>query len=137
MTPVGDRRWLFIMPGQDRVCPNISYIIYAGMRLPAQHVEEAWQSAEFWANKVLMEFRNSEAVHVAWVKHMKELLMKLRAYVQKHHKTGPAWNPTGKPVSSFTPTASGALPCPPRGLPWLTVSQHTCSCERTAALNYT
>ena len=31
----------------------------AGMNVPAQHVADAWQSAEFYANKVLMEHRNS------------------------------------------------------------------------------
>ena len=29
------------------------------MNVPAQHVADAWQSAEFFANKVLMEHRNS------------------------------------------------------------------------------
>jgi len=85
---------------------------FTGMSLPAQHVEDGWQSAEFWANKVLMEFRNSEAVHVTWVRQLKEVLMKLRAYVQKHHKTGPAWNAAGKVVSSFTPGAIGEQHCP-------------------------
>ncbi len=30
------------------------------MNPPAQHVTEAWQSAEFYANKVLMEHRNTD-----------------------------------------------------------------------------
>jgi len=79
----------------------------AGMSLPAQHVEEAWQSAEFWGNKVLMEFRGTDAAHVTWVKQLKEVLMKLRAYVQKHHPTGPTWNAAGKPLATFAPSAAG------------------------------
>lgn len=32
----------------------------AGMNLPAEHITEAWQSAEFYANKVIMEHRNTD-----------------------------------------------------------------------------
>lgn len=32
----------------------------AGMNPPTQHVADAWQSAEFYANKVLMEHRNTD-----------------------------------------------------------------------------
>lgn len=77
----------------------------AGMSPPAQHVQEAWQSAEFWANKILMEYRNKDPAHVAWVKALQSLLMKVKAYVGQHHPAGPAWNPAGKSLSTFSPAA--------------------------------
>lgn len=75
------------------------------MSLPAQHIEEAWQSAEFYANKILMEYRSKEPKHVIWVKQLKELLMRMRAHVQAHHRTGADWNPQGIAFSEFNPKA--------------------------------
>lgn len=75
------------------------------MSLPATHVEQAWQSAEFYTNKIMMEFRNSEPAHVDWVKSLKALLTALGDFVKKHHVAGPAWNPSGPPVSQFQPGA--------------------------------
>ena len=80
----------------------------AGMSLPAQHIEEAWQSAEFYANKILMEFRGKEPKQVSWVKLLKELLMKMRAHVQNHHRTGLAWNSGGKHIADFLQQAQAA-----------------------------
>ena len=47
-----------------------------GMSAPAKHVEESWQSAEFFANKVLMEHRGTP--HAAWVHALKDAVMALR-----------------------------------------------------------
>ena len=46
------------------------------MSAPAKHVEESWQSAEFFANKVLMEHRGTP--HAAWVRALKDAVMALR-----------------------------------------------------------
>ncbi len=78
------------------------------MSLPAQHIDEAWQSAEFYANKILTEFRNKEPRHVTWVKQLKDLLMKMKLHVQTYHKAGASWNAKGIPVSSFSPNAQTA-----------------------------
>lgn len=75
--------------------------ISAGMSLPAKHVAESWQSAEFYANKVLMQHRQSSPEHVQWLQLLKQLLQALGAYVQQHHKTGPAWRPNGITVADF------------------------------------
>ncbi|KAK9819752.1 hypothetical protein WJX72_001921 [[Myrmecia] bisecta] len=92
----------------------LSWLVYSGpgcgMSLPAQHVDEGWQSAEFWANKVLMEFRNTDANHVTWVKALKSVFEKLREYVKKHHATGLSWNAHGGPVSSYQSGAGPAAP---------------------------
>lgn len=77
------------------------------MNPPSQHIDEAWQSAEFYANKILTEFRNKEPRHVTWVKQLKELLMKMKAHVQTYHHSGAAWNPEGIPLSQFQPGKQG------------------------------
>lgn len=46
------------------------------MSAPAKHVEESWQSAEFFANKVLMEHRGTP--HAVWVRALKDAVIALR-----------------------------------------------------------
>lgn len=47
---------------------------------PAQHVQDAWAAAEFYGNKVIMEWRGKDlgAQHAAWVGTMKELVLGLK-----------------------------------------------------------
>ena len=75
----------------------------AGMDLPAKHVDNTLQSAEFWTNKVLSADRSAPSQ--AWVKALKELLKGLAAYVKQHHAVGPAWSPDGISPSQYMPSA--------------------------------
>ncbi|KAF7810887.1 glucan endo-1,3-beta-D-glucosidase [Senna tora] len=101
-----------------------------GMSMPVAHVEESWQMAEFYSNKVflnphaviharrlvLVEYRNKDSNHVEWIKALKELYLPgLRDYIKNFYPLGPVWNPTGKPVAqSKAPTTSApAPPVPP------------------------
>ena len=100
----------------------LSFVAYlgpdAGMSLPGPHVTETWQSAEFYANKVLVQHRNTEggAAHVAWVSALKRLVsVATRDYAKEHHTTGPAWNPKGGDVRSFKPGGAAAGPEHQRG----------------------
>jgi adenylyl cyclase-associated protein len=90
----------------------LTWVVYtpgSGAPLPGQACDEAWQSAEFWANKVLMQYRGKDDKQVAWVGALKELFASLRAFVKAHHATGPAWNARGADVADFKPGA----PAPP------------------------
>ncbi|KAJ0981909.1 hypothetical protein J5N97_010164 [Dioscorea zingiberensis] len=94
----------------------LAWIAYSGkdcgMSLPTAHVEESWQMAEFYNNKVLVEFRNKDPNHVEWAKALKELYLPgLRDYVKGFYPLGPVWSPVGVAVSA--PTYSSALPKPP------------------------
>lgn len=100
-----------------------------GMSFPVAHVEESWQSAEFYNNKVLVEYRNKDANHVEWAKAIKELYLSgLRDYLKKFHVTGPSWNSKGVSCSEFLASSTGSAskpaagraappPPPPRGPP--------------------
>eukprot|EP00239_Pterosperma_sp_CCMP1384_P006666 CAMPEP_0197847824 /NCGR_PEP_ID=MMETSP1438-20131217/7207_1 /TAXON_ID=1461541 /ORGANISM="Pterosperma sp., Strain CCMP1384" /LENGTH=265 /DNA_ID=CAMNT_0043459861 /DNA_START=79 /DNA_END=872 /DNA_ORIENTATION=+ len=91
-----------------------------GMSLPVPHVDESWQCGEFYANKILREFKDKDKNHVDWVKALKELYMGLKAYVKQHHATGPSWNMKGVDAASYSPSAAGgAKPSgpPPPGPP--------------------
>lgn len=100
----------------------LAWIAYTGkdcgMSMPIAHVEESWQTAEFYCNKILVEYRNKDANHVEWAKALKELYVPgLRDYVKSHYLLGPVWSATGK-AAAPTPTkapapGSPAPPCPP------------------------
>ncbi|KAL1308978.1 cyclase-associated protein 1 [Arachis ipaensis] len=82
-----------------------------GMSMPIAHVEESWQMAEFYSNKVLVEYRNKDPNHVEWAKSLKELYLPgLRDYVKGFYPLGPVWSATGK---SIAPTKAAAAPPPP------------------------
>ncbi|KAL7599381.1 cyclase-associated protein 1 [Lactuca sativa] len=103
----------------------LAWIAYVGkdmgMSMPIAHVEESWQAAEFYNNKVLVEYRNKDANHVEWARALKELYIPgLRDYVKSHYPLGPVWSATGAAVSvsaSAPPKAaskpSGPAPPPP------------------------
>ena len=88
----------------------------SGLPLPGAAVEEAWSSAEFWTNKVLMQYRGKNDKHVIWAAALKELFGGLKAYVKQHHAAGPSWNPGGVDAADFNP-AAGAPPARAPGGP--------------------
>ncbi|XP_022727364.1 cyclase-associated protein 1-like [Durio zibethinus] len=94
----------------------LAWIAYTGkdcgMSMPIAHVEESWQMAEFYNNKILVEYRKKDQNHVEWAKALKELYLPgLRDYVKSHFPLGPVWNASGKTASS------APLKAPPPGAP--------------------
>ncbi|KAI3448039.1 hypothetical protein Pfo_004704 [Paulownia fortunei] len=99
----------------------LAWIAYTGkdcgMSMPIAHVEESWQMAEFYSNKILVEYRNKDANHVEWAKALKELYIPgLRDYVKSHYPLGPVWSATGKTVSPAPVKAPTPPPPPPASL---------------------
>ncbi|KAI3712219.1 hypothetical protein L1987_70770 [Smallanthus sonchifolius] len=97
----------------------LAWIAYVGkdcgMSMPISHVEESWQAAEFYNNKVLVEYRNKDSNHVEWARALKELYLPgLRNYVKSHYPLGPVWSATGSAVSA--PPKAPAPPPPPPAL---------------------
>ncbi|RLN19157.1 cyclase-associated protein 1-like [Panicum miliaceum] len=108
--------------------PALAWVAFlgkdCGMSFPTTHVEESWQMAEFYNNKVLVEYRNKDPDHVEWAKALKDLYMPgLRDYVKKHYPLGPVWDPAGGAAASQpkavapTPKAPAAKAPPPPAPP--------------------
>uniref|UniRef100_A0A803LDS2 Adenylyl cyclase-associated protein n=1 Tax=Chenopodium quinoa TaxID=63459 RepID=A0A803LDS2_CHEQI len=79
----------------------LAWIAYTGkdcgMSMPIAHVEESWQMAEFYSNKVLIEYKNKDPNHVEWAKALKELYLPgLRDYVKSFYPLGPVWSTSSK-----------------------------------------
>lgn len=78
-----------------------------GMSLPTAHVEESWQMAEFYNNKVLVAYRNKDSDHAEWAKALKELYLPgLRDYVKSFYPLGLVW---GRPVTAPISAPSSTL----------------------------
>ena len=85
-----------------------------GMSAPAAHVAEAWQSAEFWTNKIRTQHKATNPEHVAWVDALRDLVARdVREYVKTHHPAGPAWNPKGGDVKTYEASGAGATTAAP------------------------
>ncbi|KAH7340970.1 adenylate cyclase associated N terminal-domain-containing protein [Rhizoctonia solani] len=85
---------------------------------PAPYVGDMRDSATFYANRILKDFKDKDQKHVQWARAFLELLDELKKYVIEHHTTGLAWNPQGGDATQFksasvTPAAGGPPPPPP------------------------
>lgn len=97
----------------------LAWIAYSGkgcgMSLPIAHVEESWQAAEFYNNKILVEYKSKESDHIEWAKALKELYLPgLREYVKAFYPLGPVWGPAGSPIFASTSNCSKGK-CPAQG----------------------
>eukprot|EP01080_Neovahlkampfia_damariscottae_P006987 gene6987-11153_t len=90
---------------------GIPMVYFVGSQTAKATVEEGLNSAEFYTNKILVQYKNSGdsgKPHVEMVKKYKEMAKELAAYVKEHQTTGLAFNPQGKDTSQYS--ASGSAP---------------------------
>ncbi|CAE6421478.1 unnamed protein product [Rhizoctonia solani] len=84
---------------------------------PAPYVGDMRDSATFYVNRVLKDFKDKDQKHADWARGFLALLDELKKYVMEYHTTGLAWNPKGGDATQFkgssVPTAGGAPPPPP------------------------
>ncbi|KAJ8637049.1 hypothetical protein MRB53_011316 [Persea americana] len=105
-----------------------------GMNLPIAHVEESWQMAEFYNNKVLVDYRNKDPDHVEWAKALKELYLPgLRDYVKSFYPLGPVWSTTGRTFVSASKSAQPKGPPPPTTAPPLPATGSLRSCDAVSS----
>nr|GMC91039.1 cyclase-associated protein 1-like [Ipomoea batatas] len=83
----------------------LAWIAYTGkecgMSMPTAHVEESWQTAEFYSNKILVDYKNNDPNHIEWAKALKELYVPgLRDYVKSHYPLGPSSSTNSKGMSA-------------------------------------
>lgn len=109
----------------------------AGLNPPPQHVEDVLGAAQFYINKIRMQYPKAAvgdepSVHSVWTTSIMSFLSSLKQYCQKHHSTGPSWNDSSNGLdlkefkSEINPKAdgvakqgshSGPPPPPPPPLP--------------------
>jgi adenylyl cyclase-associated protein len=84
---------------------------------PAPFVKESLDSAEFYGNKIRVEFKGKEQSHLDWVNGFKALLEGLQQFVKQHHTTGLVWNARGGDASAAAAGAGAGAPPPPPKAP--------------------
>jgi adenylyl cyclase-associated protein len=72
-------------------------------------------AAQFYANRVLKEFKDKDPTHVEWVKQWMKVLSDLHAYVKQYHTTGLTWGAHGQQDSGAVgaPARAGGGVAPP------------------------
>ncbi|EGD79805.1 adenylyl cyclase-associated protein [Salpingoeca rosetta] len=80
---------------------------------PAPYVREMKDAAQFYTNRVLMEFKDKDQSQVDWAKSWVAVLDGLYDYIKDIHTTGLVWNNRdGVDASTFVGTAAPAAPKP-------------------------
>ncbi|WRT63497.1 uncharacterized protein IL334_000402 [Kwoniella shivajii] len=101
---------------------------------PAPYVAEMKNAAQFWSDRVIKQYKETNPAAVAWAKAFSQLLTSLQAYVKQWHTTGVAWNPRGPPAPSSVPSASPSAPPPPPPPPMAASSASAPAAGGAAAL---
>ncbi|KAB1268184.1 Adenylyl cyclase-associated protein 1 [Camelus dromedarius] len=89
---------------------------------PGPYVKEMNDTAMFYTNRVLKEYRDVDKKHVDWVKAYLSIWTELQAYIKEFHTTGLAWSKTGPVAKELSglpsgPSAGSGPPPPPPGPP--------------------
>uniref|UniRef100_A0A8C5PJD7 Cyclase associated actin cytoskeleton regulatory protein 2 n=1 Tax=Leptobrachium leishanense TaxID=445787 RepID=A0A8C5PJD7_9ANUR len=71
---------------------------------PGPYVKEMADAATFYTNRVLKDYKNSDARHVDWVKSYLNVWTELQSYIKEYHTTGISW---GHMTFSGPPNAKG------------------------------
>eukprot|EP00730_Choanoeca_flexa_P003399 TRINITY_DN11396_c0_g1_i4.p1 TRINITY_DN11396_c0_g1~~TRINITY_DN11396_c0_g1_i4.p1 ORF type:complete len:480 (+),score=179.98 TRINITY_DN11396_c0_g1_i4:32-1441(+) len=79
---------------------------------PAPFVKEMKDAAQFYVNRVLKDFKDSDPKQCDFVKSWVALLDDLQAYIKRVHTTGLVWNKSGADASTFASAAAAAAPKP-------------------------
>ncbi|CAK7891627.1 adenylyl cyclase-associated protein [[Candida] anglica] len=95
---------------------------------PVSAIPEYKDSAQFWSNRIMKDFKEKDPKHAQWVKQFLSIFEALKVYVKEFHTTGASWNANGKsleeildeknestsvPAAPPAPGASAGGPPPP------------------------
>lgn len=75
---------------------------------PVSFIPDIKDSATFWTNKVLKQFKDLNQSHVEWVKQFLGIFDGLKLYVKQYHTEGLSWNPNGGDFSANLLELEGA-----------------------------
>lgn len=87
---------------------------------PVSLIPEFKDSAQFWSNRIMKEYKDKDENQVEWVKKFLQIFDPLKNYVKQFHTKGPNWNNKGKPLGEVLGTktsGSGSAPPPPPAPP--------------------
>ncbi|KAK5855091.1 hypothetical protein PBY51_005226 [Eleginops maclovinus] len=82
---------------------------------PGPYVKEMNDSAIFYTNRVLKDYKEIDQRHVDWVRSYLSIWTEMQSFIKQHHTTGLEWNMSGPiaPSSLFEPPSAPSCPPPP------------------------
>lgn len=113
-------------PYLNAVAEGAPLFSWITVETPVSVVADFKDAAQFWTNRVLKEFKESDPNAAAWVKGFLGIFEDLKSYIKKYHTTGVTWNNNGvefgktaeeKKSPSTAEKSSGAPPPPPPPAP--------------------
>lgn len=84
---------------------------------PFKHVDESLNSAQFFGNRVLKEFKDKDPQHTEWVQAYYRIFRELSAYVKEYFPNGIPWNPKGEPFQQAVKAAKESAASAPAKAP--------------------
>ncbi|KAI5954306.1 SRV2 [Candida jiufengensis] len=78
---------------------SAAVLFWFGVPTPVSYVSDIKDSAKFWSDRVLKEYKDKDSSNVDWVNQLAKLFDNLKGYVKEYHTQGPSWNPKGKPFA--------------------------------------
>lgn len=115
----------------NAILEGIPMASWVAVPTPLSIIGDFKDAAQFWTNKILKEFKESDPNSVKWVQTFLKLFDNLKLYVKQYHTTGLTWNRNGIPLkeamngnkksasnesvpsTNTTASASGTAPPPP------------------------
>ncbi|CAI5755956.1 unnamed protein product [Candida verbasci] len=92
---------------------STSVFYWIGVPTPVSYISDIKDSAKFWSDRVLKEFKDKDKINIDWVNQISKLFDELKAYVKEYHATGPSWNVKGKTLNDLGGDSIPAPPPPP------------------------
>ncbi|KAL3239387.1 adenylate cyclase-binding protein [Nakaseomyces bracarensis] len=94
--------------------PLFSWI---AVETPLSLISDFKEAAQFWTNRVLKDFKDSNPDASTWVQNFMTIFDKLKEYVKEYHTTGVAWDTKGKDFSEVysAKISSSGVPEPAQG----------------------
>lgn len=90
-------------------CPVLGWVV---VDTPVSFIPDYKDAAQFWTNRIMKEFKESDPQQVEWARKFLSLFEALKEYVKEYHVTGPAWNAQGGDFKTALDEISGAAPGP-------------------------
>ncbi|OWB74149.1 hypothetical protein B5S31_g3930 [[Candida] boidinii] len=142
----------------NTVAEGIPALAWICTDTPVSFIPDFKDSAQFWSNRILKEFKDSDPNQVEWTKLFSKFFDGLKNYVKEYHTTGPTFNNNGgdfienlnkldasasvAPVASAAPAApaapgasAGGPPPPPPPPPPASVFEVKKTKEETGGMN--
>jgi adenylyl cyclase-associated protein len=105
------------------ISEGIPALGWVTVNAPLDYITDYKDSAQFYANRILKEYKETDRKHFEWSRMFTKIVTELQEYVKKFHAQGLQWNENGKPLEEVLKEtnlaankARTAAPAPAPGL---------------------